>query len=100
MMLDAATELETLKVPPGNRLESLKGDRNGQHSIRINIKWRICFIWSDGNAFDVEIIDVVELLDGHEIVRNKRKTLTKSIYQNYNVKKWKNIFNKVIDIKN
>jgi len=56
-MLDAATVLETLKVPPGNKLESLKSDRNGQHSIRINIKWRICFVWSDGNAFDVEIID-------------------------------------------
>lgn len=56
-MLDAATVLETLKVPPGNRLEALKGDRKGQHSIRINDQWRICFIWTDGNAFDVEIVD-------------------------------------------
>lgn len=56
-ILDAATVLETLKIPPGNRLELLKGDRSGQHSIRINIKWRICFVWSDGNAFDVEIVD-------------------------------------------
>ena len=56
-ILDAATVLETLKVPPGNRLEPLKGDRKGQHSIRINEKWRICFVWGDGNAFDVEIVD-------------------------------------------
>lgn len=57
VMIDAATAIDTLKVPPGNRLEALKGDRKGQHSIRINAKWRICFIWNDGNAFDVEIVD-------------------------------------------
>ncbi len=56
-MLDAATVIETLKIPPGNRLEALKGDRKGQHSIRINVQWRIAFVWNDGNAFDVEIID-------------------------------------------
>src|SRR5579862_9473875 len=56
-MLDAATILETLKVPPGNMLEALKRDRDGQHSIRINDKWRICFIWKDGHAFNVEIVD-------------------------------------------
>lgn len=56
-MLDAASILETLKVPPGNRLEMLKGARKGQYSIRINDQWRICFIWKDGNAFDVEIVD-------------------------------------------
>ena len=57
LMLDAATELESLRVPPGNRLEALRGDRVGQHSIRINGQWRICFVWSDGGAHDVEIID-------------------------------------------
>lgn len=56
-MLDAATLLETLKVPPGNRLESLKGHRAGQHSIRINSQWRICFIWNQGNVLNVEITD-------------------------------------------
>ncbi len=56
-MLDAATVLDTLQVPPGNRLEPLKGDREGQHSIRINDQWRVCFIWNQGNAFDVEILD-------------------------------------------
>jgi len=57
LMLDAATELDSLRVPPGNRLEALKGDRSGQHSIRINSQWRICFAWSDGGAHDVEIVD-------------------------------------------
>lgn len=56
-VLDAATMLDTLKVPPGNHLETLKGDRNGQHSIRINVKWRICFVWRACNAFEVEIVD-------------------------------------------
>ena len=55
--LDAAERLEDLRVPPGNRLEALKGDRDGQHSIRINRQWRICFRWSAGSAFDVEIVD-------------------------------------------
>lgn len=56
-ILDAATRLETLRVPPGNKLELLKGDRVGQHSIRINDKWRICFIWCDGDVFEAEIVD-------------------------------------------
>jgi len=55
--LDAATCLEDLKVPPGNRLEPLRGDRAGQWSIRINAQWRICFRWDDGHAWDVEIAD-------------------------------------------
>lgn len=56
-ILDAATELEELKIPPSNHLEHLKGDRKGQHSIRINQQWRICFKWHDGNTFNVEIVD-------------------------------------------
>jgi len=56
-MLAAATTIETLRVPPGNRLETLRGDRTGQWSIRINEQWRICFKWEDGNASDVEITD-------------------------------------------
>jgi proteic killer suppression protein len=56
-MLDAAATLEDLRVPPGNRLERLRGDRSGQHSIRINDRWRICFRWRDGDAYDVEIAD-------------------------------------------
>jgi proteic killer suppression protein len=55
--LDAAATLAFLRVPPGNRLESLEGDRKGQHSIRINDKWRICFVFQDGNVFNVEIVD-------------------------------------------
>ena len=57
VILDAAAELNTLVVPPGNRLEALKGDRKGQHSIRINEPWRICFRWKAGDAYDVEIAD-------------------------------------------
>jgi toxin HigB-1 len=57
VILDAATELNALRVPPGNRLESLRGNRKGQHSIRINDQWRICFKWKAGGAYDVEIID-------------------------------------------
>jgi len=57
LMLDAATELDSLRVPPGNRLEALRGNRAGQHSIRINSQWRICFVWKEGAAHDVEIID-------------------------------------------
>ena len=53
--LDAAQTLEFLRSPPGNRLEQLKGRRKGQHSIRVNDQWRICFIWRDGDAFEVEI---------------------------------------------
>jgi proteic killer suppression protein len=55
-MLDAAARLQDLRQPPGNRLEALKGDRVGQYSIRINDRWRICFVWKDG-AEDVEIVD-------------------------------------------
>jgi proteic killer suppression protein len=57
LLVDAATRLETLNIPPANRLEALKGDRKGQHSIRINDQWRICFRWKEGNAWDVEIVD-------------------------------------------
>jgi proteic killer suppression protein len=57
LMLDAARTLAELKVPPGNRLEALKADRKGQHSIRINDQWRICFCWHEGDAWDVEIVD-------------------------------------------
>jgi proteic killer suppression protein len=56
-LLDAAASLDELRVPPGNRLETLRGSRRGQHSIRINAQWRICFIWQGGNAFEVEITD-------------------------------------------
>jgi proteic killer suppression protein len=56
-LVDAAEQLEDLRVPPGNRLEKLKGDRAGQHSIRVNDQWRVCFRWKDGNAYDVGIID-------------------------------------------
>lgn len=56
-MIDAADLLEDLKNPPGNRLHALDGDRAGQHSISINMQWRICFVWKDGNAHDVEIVD-------------------------------------------
>ncbi len=55
--LNAAPSLNTLRVPLGNRLEALIGDREGQHSIRINDQWRICFRWHEGNAYDVEIAD-------------------------------------------
>ena len=57
VMLDSATELNTLRIPPGNRLEALKGNRKGQHSIRINDQWRICFRWKAGDAYNVEITD-------------------------------------------
>ena len=56
-MLQAAQALRDLQVPPGNRLEALKGDRKGQHSIRINDQWRVCFVWTDGGADNVEIVD-------------------------------------------
>jgi len=56
-MLDAAESLSDLRVPPGNRLERLHGDRAGQHSIRINDQWRICFRWRSGDAYDVQIVD-------------------------------------------
>jgi proteic killer suppression protein len=56
-LLDAAVSLEDLRVPPGNRLEKLKGDRAGRYSIRINEQWRICFAWAAGDAHEVEIVD-------------------------------------------
>jgi len=56
-VLRAAAKLEDLKTPSGNRLESLLGDRKGQHSIRINDQYRICFLWKDGSAYEVEIVD-------------------------------------------
>jgi proteic killer suppression protein len=56
-MLDAAVRLEDLRAPPGNRLEALAGDRAGQHSIRVNDQWRVCFVWRDGGAHEVEIVD-------------------------------------------
>ncbi len=57
MILDASLILEDLKIPPGNRLEKLSGDREGQYSIRINDQWRVCFIWMDRDAWEVEIVD-------------------------------------------
>ena len=57
LALHAATELESLRVPPGNRLEALRGNRKGQHSIRINDQWRVCFAWQNDGAYSVEIVD-------------------------------------------
>ena len=57
VQLDAASTLEDLKVPPGNHLEPLKADRKGQHSIRVNERWRVCFVWKDGHAEEVGIVD-------------------------------------------
>ncbi|MGA9852739.1 MAG: type II toxin-antitoxin system RelE/ParE family toxin [Gammaproteobacteria bacterium] len=56
-LLEAAASLAFLRVPPGNRLEALSGKRKGQHSIRINNQWRVCFVWRKGDAYDVEIVD-------------------------------------------
>jgi proteic killer suppression protein len=56
-LLNAATSLMDLTVPPNNRLEALKGDRRGQHSIRVNDQWRVCFVWRDGDAHEVEVVD-------------------------------------------
>lgn len=56
-ILNAAITLDNLKVPPGNQLEALRGSRAGQHSIRLNDQYRVCFVWRDGNAFEVEIVD-------------------------------------------
>ena len=56
-ILNAAVSLDNLKVPPGNQLEPLRGDRAGEHSIRINDQYRVCFVWREGNAFDAEIAD-------------------------------------------
>ena len=57
LQLHAATELQVLASPPGNQVEALHRDRKGQHSIRINDQWRICFVWRDGHAYNVEIVD-------------------------------------------
>ena len=57
VLLDLAARLEELRQPPGNRLEALRGDRDGQHSIRVNDQWRICFVWSETGAWEVEIVD-------------------------------------------
>ncbi len=56
-MLEAVVVLETLRIPPSNHFEALQGDRLGQYSIRINVKWRICFTWHEGNVYNVEIVD-------------------------------------------
>lgn len=57
LMVDAAESLDDLSVPPGNRLEKLKGNREGQHSVRVNDQWRVCFVWKDGDAHEVEVVD-------------------------------------------
>ena len=57
MILNNARTINDLRIPPGNRLEALSGDRRGQHRIRVNDQWRICFIWSEGDALQVEIVD-------------------------------------------
>ena len=57
LTLHASVELDNLRIPPGNRLEALKGKRKGQHSIRINDQWRLCFVWLSSGAHDVEIVD-------------------------------------------
>ena len=57
LVVDAAEQVQDLRAPPGNRLEKLSGHRAGQHSIRVNHQWRICFRWHDGNAYDVELVD-------------------------------------------
>ena len=57
LQLHAATELASLRVPPGNQLEALKGSRKGQHSIRVNDQWRVCFVWREDGAHQVEIVD-------------------------------------------
>ena len=56
-MINNAKNLNDLRIPPANKLEKLRGDRKGQHSIRINDQWRICFIWQEGDAYEVEITD-------------------------------------------
>lgn len=57
MILNNATNLDDLRIPPGNRLKALSGDRAGQHSIRLNNQWRVCFVWRDGNAYQVKIVE-------------------------------------------
>ena len=57
LQLHAASELATLRIPPGNQLDLLRGDRRGQHSIRTNAQWRLCFVWREDGAYQVEIVD-------------------------------------------
>lgn len=57
LLVDSAHTLHDLRVPPGNRLEALRGDRSGQHAIRVNDQYRVCFVWREGDAHDVEIVD-------------------------------------------
>ena len=57
LQIHAATEIASLRIPPGNQLEMLKGNRKGQHSIRVNEQWRICFVWKSEGAHNVEIVD-------------------------------------------
>lgn len=57
LQLHAASELASLRIPPGNQLELLRGDRRGQHSIRINAQWRLCFVWREDGAYQVEMVD-------------------------------------------
>ncbi len=57
LLLEGSDRIDDLRIPPANRLEKLRGDREGQYSIRINDQWRICFIWKEGSAFEVEIVD-------------------------------------------
>jgi proteic killer suppression protein len=57
LLIDSAQALHDLKVPPGNRLEALRGDRSGQHAIRVNDQYRVCFVWRNGDAYQVEIVD-------------------------------------------
>ena len=57
MILNNALDLNDLRIPPGNRLESLAGDRKGQYSIRVNDQWRLCFVWRQGDAYQVELVD-------------------------------------------
>ena len=57
MIINNATDLHDLRVPPGNRFEALSGNRDGQYSVRINDQWRICFVWYEGDAYQVEIVD-------------------------------------------
>ena len=57
LQLQNARSVNDLRAPPGNRLEALSGERRGQHSMRINDQWRVCFVWNDGDAYEVEIVD-------------------------------------------
>ena len=57
LQIQAASVLNSLRIPPGNKLEALKGDRAGQHSVRVNAQWRICFVWQNDGAYQVEIVD-------------------------------------------